>query len=112
MLHLYPVPEGSTASKRLGTESSAIHRWWYKNPVDGDLTGGPPSGFVREPGSVQTHNVIETIPSDDDYSPLWVVYVYDNADFDKVYDLISAKAANILREAVMNVNCPTVFVGP
>ncbi len=137
------VPEGSTAIKRYGTESAAIHLGWYKdkvayyfsfeekeltttsagtvplspiyvtfnkNPDSQDPTSGPPSGFVTEPGTNQTHNVIETIPEDDEYSPLWIVYVYDNADFDKVSDLETAKAANILAEAVMNVNCPTVYV--
>ncbi|HEC44671.1 MAG TPA: hypothetical protein ENI20_17790 [Bacteroides sp.] len=137
------VSEGSTASKRLGDESNAIQRGWYKdkiayyfafeekaltvtpagtvplspiyvtfnkNPDPMDPTSGPPSGFVTEPESEQTHNVIETIPSDDDYSPLWVVYVYDNADFDNVSDLVSAKAATILIQAAMNVNCPTVYV--
>jgi hypothetical protein len=137
------VPEGSTASKRMGGESSALHRGWYKdkvvyyftfeekalsttpvgtvplspiyvtfnkNPDAMDPTSGPPSGIKTEPGSDQSHNVIETIPSDDLYSPLWIVNVYDNADFDNVSDLTSAKAANILMEAAMNVNCPVVFV--
>ncbi|MFC2115593.1 hypothetical protein ACFLTU_03920 [Bacteroidota bacterium] len=138
------VPQGSTATKRLGNESSDIHRGWYRNkivyyftfeekalvttsagtvplspiyvtfklnPDPLDPSSGPPSGFVTEPGTIQTHNVIETIPSDDDYSPLWIVIVYDNADFNKVSDLASAKQATILIEAAGNVNCPTVFIG-
>jgi hypothetical protein len=72
--------------------------------------GGPPSGFVTEPGTMQTHNVTETVPEDDDYSPLWDVDVYDNADFDGVQDLSSAQAANILAEGVATVNCPIVEV--
>ncbi len=137
------VPEGSTATKRLGTESKNLHRGWYKdkiayyfsfeekelsttpvgtvplspvyvtfveNPNEEDPTSGPPSGLVTEPGSDQTHNVIATLPEDEDYSPLWIVYVYDNADFDSVKDLETAEAANILIEAAMNVNCPVVFI--
>lgn len=72
--------------------------------------GGPPSGFVTEPGTMQTHNVPETIPTDDDYSPLWDVDVYDNADFDNVSDWASAQNANILGEGVALVNCPIVSV--
>lgn len=60
---------------------------------------------------MQTHNVVETIPIDEDYSPLWIVNICDNADFNNVSDLTSAKSAIILAEAVMNVNCPVVFVG-
>ena len=51
-----------------------------------------------------------TIPSDDGYSPLWLVSVYDNADFDSVSDLASAEAANILAAGVATVNCPVVSV--
>lgn len=72
--------------------------------------GGPPSGFVTEPGTLQTHNVPETIPTDDDYSPLWDVDVYDNADFDNVSNWASAQNANILGEGVALVNCPIVSV--
>lgn len=81
--------------------------------INPDLTGGgPPSGFVTEPGSAQTHNVLETLPEDNLYSPLWVVDVYDNADFDNVSDWASSQAANILATSVMYVNCPVVKVGP
>jgi hypothetical protein len=72
--------------------------------------GGPPSGFVTEDASDQTHNVVETLPGDDDYSPLWFVNIYDNADFDSVSDLASAQDANILNEGAANVNCPIVSV--
>lgn len=75
----------------------------------GEPGGGPPSGFVTEDGS-QTHNVVQTLPSDDDYSPLWDVDVYDNNDFDDVYDWASASSANILAEGVALVNCPVVSV--
>ena len=135
------VPDGSTASKRLGDEPTGLVRGWYKDMVvyyflfeEKELTsdvidmnsnaivplshiyvtfnsnGDPSSGFVTEDGTDQTHNVIETIPSDDDYSPLWHVDVYDNADFDQVNDLNSAMNATILEEGKANVNCPVVVV--
>jgi len=72
--------------------------------------GGPPSGFVTEEGTPQTHNVVETLPDDEDYSPLWDVDVYDNADFDSVSDLASAQEATLLGEGVATVNCPIVSV--
>ena len=70
--------------------------------------GGPPSGFVTESDSEQTHNVVATVPGDEGYSPLWLVNLYDNADFDDVSDLDSAEAANILATGAANVNCPVV----
>jgi len=72
--------------------------------------GGPPSGMVTEDGSDQTHNVLETMPEDELYSPLWSVDVYDNADFENVTDWESASQANILATGVMHVNCPVVSV--
>ncbi|MCB2203699.1 hypothetical protein KQI65_03040 [bacterium] len=74
------------------------------------MGGGPPSGFMTEMGSMQTHNVTATIPSDASYSPLWFVNVYDNNDFSMVMDLSSATSANILATGVANVNCPIVSV--
>lgn len=73
--------------------------------------GGPPSGFLTEPGSTQTHNVVQTLPSDAGYSPLWFVNVYDNADFGTVRDLDSALQADILARGAALVNCPVVWVG-
>jgi hypothetical protein len=65
---------------------------------------------MTESGTEQAHNVVATLPSDDTYSPLWFVNVYDNADFDSVSDLSSAQGANILAVGVANVNCPIVDV--
>lgn len=72
--------------------------------------GGPPSGFVTEMNSRQTHNVVKTLPSNDTYSPLWDVDVYDNADFSSVHDWASASSATILATGVALVNCPIVSV--
>src|SRR5579859_2966056 len=103
------VPDGSTATLRLDGESSALTTGWYKDKVvkyfnfsermltaanggvpvspiyvtfnknPDEMGGGPSSGFKTEPGSMQTHNVPATLPSDAAYSPLWNVQVYDNA---------------------------------
>jgi hypothetical protein len=72
--------------------------------------GGPPSGFVTDAATGRTHNVVATLPEHGAYSPLWMVNVYDNADFDNVSDLASAQAANVLAMGVANVNCPIVMV--
>lgn len=72
--------------------------------------GGPPSGFVVESGTSQTHNVVATLPINAEYSPLWSVNMYDNADFDAVMDLASAEAATILVENAADVNCPIVTI--
>jgi FlgD Ig-like domain len=72
--------------------------------------GGPPSGFVTEEGSAQTHNVLATLPGDEAYSPLWVVNIFDNADFGAVSDLASAQSATILVAGAANVNCPVARV--
>ncbi|HEX9510542.1 MAG TPA: hypothetical protein VF939_08665 [Puia sp.] len=72
--------------------------------------GGPASGFKMEPGSVQTHNVIGTIPTNAGYSPLWVVAAYDNSSFNTVKDLSTATAAPILVPNAGYVNCPVVNI--
>lgn len=135
------VPEGSTASKRVGGGETGLTRGWYKdkivfyfnfveksltttssgkvplspiyvsfnkNPDPNDPTSGPASGFMTETGTMQTHNVVATVPTDAGYSPLWMVNIYDNADFSSVMDLATAQAANILVNGAANVNCPIV----
>jgi len=135
------VPEGSTATRRIGETSPEASPAWYKDQVaflfrfeEASLTvtpagevprspiyvtfnvnpdqpnGGPPSGFVTEPGEVQTHNVVGSIPGDEDYSPFWSVNVYDNAAFDAVSDLPTADAATRLATDMAQVNCPIVTV--
>lgn len=132
------VPDGSTASMRYGDGDAGLIEGWYKGQVvsyfefsEAPLTvsngkvplspiyvafnknpdeegGGPPSGFMTEAGSEQTHNVVATLPDDDGYSPLWQVNVYDNSDFGSVSDLSSATDANLLASGVATVNCPIV----
>jgi len=76
----------------------------------GETGGGPPSGFMTEMGTMQTHNVVAAIPEDDGYSPLWDVDVYDNADFANVMNWTSAMNSNILATGVATVNCPIVWM--
>jgi hypothetical protein len=71
--------------------------------------GGPASGFMTEAGTDQTHNVVESLPGDADYSPLWGVHPYDNQAFDTVHDLASAQAADNFGHAA-DVNCPVVSI--
>jgi hypothetical protein len=134
------VPDGSTAELRIGDGSNGLVQGWYDDMVvyyfsfeeaplevtgrdevplapifvtfnvNPDEGGGPPSGFVTEDGSDQTHNVLTVLPEDAGYSPLWSVNVYDNADFDSVSDLDSVMDAEQLDEGVANVNCPIVSI--
>jgi hypothetical protein len=77
----------------------------------GEPGGGLPSGFRVEPGTDHTHNVLETVPGDPGYSPLWMVNVYDTASFDSVVDLDSAKEAPLVATPPGDVNCPVRSVG-
>jgi hypothetical protein len=135
------VPEGSTATKRIGSGTNGLIMGWYNDKIiyyftfeeailqgtsddevpyspiyvtfnvnPNEPNGGPPSGFVVEPGTDQTHNVLFSLPGDSDYSPLWSVSVYDNADFNNVTGVTTATAANIIGANVMTVNCPVAAV--
>ena len=136
------VPDKSKASMRLKGESAELHRAWYGGKVakffsfdeaplaaaggnvplspiyvtfninPGQPNGGPGSGFRTEPNSPQTHNVPFTLPGDAGYSPLWLVAVYDNADFPSVHDRATALKAKVLAPGVATVNCPIVFIEP
>ncbi len=129
------IPFGSKASAKFGGGSNEPVICWYKDSAaayfnfdeapliatpDGkvpiadiyvqfnDNSTGPSSGFKTEPGTTQTHNVIDAYPGEPDYSPLWQVHVIDNADFDKVKNLETALQANILNPNAALVNCPIV----
>jgi hypothetical protein len=134
------VPDKSTAKMRLNGESAGLESAWYKGqvakffsfdeaPLSGSgvplspiyvtfnvnpdqPNGGPGSGFKAEPSSEQTHNVPATLPGGAGYSPLWLVAVYDNADFPSVHDLQTALKAKVLAAGVATVNCPIVFIEP
>jgi hypothetical protein len=87
---------------------SPIYVTFNINP--GEQGGGSASGFKHEEETGRAHNVVATLPEDAGYSPLWMVNVYDNVDFENVHDLQSALAANILANGVANVNCPVVLI--
>jgi hypothetical protein len=80
------------------------------NPAPDEPMSGPASGFRVESGSMQTHNVPATLPTDPGYSPLWAVHIYDDADFASVMDLATASKAKILEPNGPTVNCPIVAV--
>jgi hypothetical protein len=132
------VPEGSVGQD--GPAANGLTRGWYRDQVvfyfnfdeapimssaglvpvseiyvafnvnPDQEGGGPPTGFKTEEGTAQTHNVVETIPGDEEYSPLWAVLPYDNAVFDEVHDIDSAEEATSFGLAAL-VNCPVSFVG-
>jgi len=136
------VPDKSRARARLKGESAELQGAWYRGQVakyfsfnEAPLSaagtnvpvspiyvtfnvnpdqpnGGPATGFRTEPNSQQTHNVPFTLPRDTGYSPLWLVAVYDNADWLSVRDRATALKAKVLAPGVATVNCPIVFIEP
>lgn len=134
------VPEGSTATKRLGGGGTELHKGWYDEKIvsyfafeekaivasggkvplspiyvsfninPAEAGGGPSSGFKVETGTTKTHNVLATTPSDANYSPLWVVNAFDNEDFDDVNNLSTAIAATSVGSGLATVNCPLVVL--
>jgi hypothetical protein len=89
--------------------TSPIYVTFNVNP--GMAMGGPASGFKMMPGTMQTHNVVATLPGDMHYSPLWLVSAYDTSDFGKVMDLSSAMNAMVEPGNPPTVNCPIFSVG-
>ena len=136
------VPNKSRARARLKGENAELQRVWYQGQVakyfsfdeaalsaegndvplspiyvtfnvnPGNPDGGPTSGFRTVPNAEQTHNVPSTLPGDPGYSPLWLVVVYDNADWPSVHDLPTAQKAKVLAPGVATVNCPIAFIEP
>lgn len=130
------VPFGSTAarSKTTGTASS-LSTGWYKGkaaayfsfeeaPITTIGSGmvpfspiyvmfnnnaaGPSSGFKTETANpMQTHNIPATLPGDVGYSPLWNVFVIDNANFSSISNLATATGFSSTA-AGAKVNCPIV----
>jgi len=81
------------------------------DPDSSNPMSGPPSGFVTEIGTTQTHNVISVLPSDPGYSPLWSVSAYKMASFPSVSSWTTASQAPVAGANLANVNCPVVAVG-
>ncbi|MFN0158682.1 MAG: hypothetical protein ACKVRP_11510 [Bacteroidota bacterium] len=134
------APEGSTAIRRVGGGGTAMVRGWYRGQIvfyftfeesllaaSGDMVpvspiyvtfnvnpgqpgGGPPSGFMVEPGTAMTHNVLATMPGQGGYSPLWSVNIYDNSQFVSVQNLATAQSATHLVVGAATVNCPMASI--
>jgi hypothetical protein len=96
----------TTAANRV--PMSDIYVTFTINPDASNPASGPPSGFVTENGTAQTHNVIATLPEDAAYSPLWVIRVYDNSAFASVSSLATAMSAASISAGGALVNCPVV----
>lgn len=67
----------------------------------------PAEGFATEADGVQTHNVLQTLPGDDEYSSLWAHQVGRLDGFDTVRDWPTANA-NFQAKLDIAVNCPIV----
>jgi len=80
------------------------------DPSSTNPMSGPPSGFVTEPGTMQTHNVISVLPTDSAYSPLWAVSAYKSSAFASVNNWTTASATPVAASGLGNVNCPVVTV--
>jgi hypothetical protein len=135
------VPLGSTATRRRGTEGTALHRGWYKGQVvyyftfeeapvraEGSMVpagavyvafntnpgageNGWASGFMTEAGGDRTHVVAELLGGAG-YSALREVIVYDNAAFASVTDLTTAAAAAVVPTDALFWNAPIVELDP
>jgi hypothetical protein len=130
------VPYGSVAAKSFTNGTASTLTWgWYKgmaivyfnfgekalmsnsggmvptSPIYvmfNDNIVGAASGFKTElTNPNQTHNVLATIPSDVNYSPLWSVQVIDNKFFNTVNNLTTATSVASTPTGV-TVNCPIV----
>jgi hypothetical protein len=77
------------------------------NPSATNPASGPASGFKTEMGTLQTHNVIASVPGDKDYSPLWNVSFIDNSHFAMVSNLMTAESF-MPTMAGATVNCPVI----
>lgn len=131
------VPDNSHARFRFQGGTSALQRAWYRGevakflvfdeaPLSGDevpvspiydgftINPDKPNGgqeFRMEPNSMQTHNVVATVPGDKDYSPLWLRVVYDAAAWGSVHDLDTAQKAQVIPAETLLINCPIVSIG-
>ena len=81
------------------------------DPDPNNAMSGPPSGFVTETGTMQTHNVISVLPTESSYSPLWSVSAYKSASFSAVSNWMTASQAPVAAVSLADVNCPVVAVG-
>ena len=134
------MPDKSHASVRFNGGKNELHGAWYKSEIakyfvfdeaplsvsggevpvspiyDGfTINPGEPKGgitFRMEPNSMQTHNIVASVPGDKNYSPLWLRVVYDSAAWSKVHDLETAQNAKVIPAETLLINCPIVRIEP
>jgi hypothetical protein len=80
------------------------------DPSSTNAMSGPPSGFMTEPGTLQTHNVVSFLPASPAYSPLWVVTAYKDSSFAAVSNWATGTQAPVAAADIADVNCPVVAV--
>ena len=138
LLNMPVVPDKSRAHVRFGGGQHELQRAWYHGQVanyllfdeaplsaSGDevpvspiydgftVNPGEPNGgaeFHTEPNTMQTHNIVATIPGDKDYSPLWLRVVYDAAEWASVTNLEAAQKATVIPAETLLINCPIVSI--
>lgn len=138
LLNMPVVPEKSVAPLRFKGGDPGLQRAWYQGQVakyfvfeeaplsasgnevpvspiyDGfTINPGEPGGgmaFHFEPDTMQTHNVVATVPGDEGYSPLWLRVVYDSSAWDVVHDLDTAQKAKVIPTETLLINCPIVSI--
>jgi hypothetical protein len=99
---------GITATASGKVPTSPIYVTFNINPNPANPASGPASGFKAEAvNTIQTHNVLATLPTDAGYSPLWDVSFLDNAHFSMVTNLATA-IGFMPTSAGATVNCPIV----
>jgi hypothetical protein len=138
LLNMAVVPDKSRARFRFKGGKPELQRAWYQSKVakffvfdeaplsvSGDevptspiydgftINPGEPNGgteFRYEPHSMQTHNIVATVPGDKNYSPLWLRVVYDSAAWASVRNLDAAQKAKVVPADVLLINCPIVSI--
>ncbi len=99
---------GITATSSGMVPTDDIYVMFNIDPSGTNPASGPASGFKTEAvNTMQTHNVLASLPGDADYSPLWRVSFLSNSHFNMISNLVTAEAAMPM-PAGANVNCPVV----
>jgi len=138
LINMPVVPDKSYAPLRFKGGTTKLQSAWYRglvakffvfdeapltasgdqvptSPIYDGFTANPgqPNGgerFHMEPNTLQTHNIVGTVPGDKDYSPLWLRIVYDSAAWSSVHDLATATRAKVVPADLLLINCPIVSV--
>lgn len=101
----FPEPDFKVTESGL-VPTAPIFVMYNIDPIKKDPGTGAASGFMLEPGTDQTHNVLGSwagVPS----TPLWNIWVISNVYFDAIVDLEIAAMAPSVR-GYTNINCPVL----